>query len=163
MSRAIPEFHLRPIAMAYLLGCLGATSTYAQTSGSTLPQVEVRSGQNNAFTSNNIQVGTFRDQDPLDVPLTNQAITREVIDAQGSTTLYGALLELAAKAREDGNALSLWKRRGKRDNKPTQRPEGSCAKANKATRRKLRGKRNNYPAQATRGKRHAKPTRRTQQ
>ena len=29
-------------------------------------------------------------------------------------TLYGALLELAAKAREDGNALSLWKRRGKR-------------------------------------------------
>ena len=29
-------------------------------------------------------------------------------------TLYGALLELAAKAREDGNALSLLKRRGKR-------------------------------------------------
>ena len=29
-------------------------------------------------------------------------------------TLYGALLELAAKAREDGNALSLWKRRGTR-------------------------------------------------
>ena len=29
-------------------------------------------------------------------------------------TLYGALLELAAKAREDGNALSRWKRRGKR-------------------------------------------------
>lgn len=29
-------------------------------------------------------------------------------------TLYGAMLELAAKAREDGNALALWKRRGKR-------------------------------------------------
>ncbi|MBS49375.1 MAG: conjugal transfer protein TraD [Sphingobium sp.] len=29
-------------------------------------------------------------------------------------TLYGALLDLAAKAREDGNALALWKRRGKR-------------------------------------------------
>ncbi|QOT74660.1 conjugal transfer protein TraD (plasmid) [Sphingobium fuliginis] len=29
-------------------------------------------------------------------------------------TLYGAMLDLAAKAREDGNALELWKRRGKR-------------------------------------------------
>ena len=105
MSRAIPEFHLRPIAMACLLGCLGATSTYAQTSGSTLPQVEVRSGQNNAFTSNNIQVGTFRDQDPLDVPLTNQAITREVIDAQGSTSMYGALRNTAGVSHSQiGNA-----------------------------------------------------------
>ena len=29
-------------------------------------------------------------------------------------TLYGALLELAGKAREDGNVLTLWKRRGHR-------------------------------------------------
>ena len=29
-------------------------------------------------------------------------------------TLYGALLELAGKAREDANALALWKRRGHR-------------------------------------------------
>lgn len=29
-------------------------------------------------------------------------------------TLYGAMLELAAKARDDGNVLTLWKRRGKR-------------------------------------------------
>lgn len=29
-------------------------------------------------------------------------------------TLYGALLDLAAKARENGDALALWKRRGKR-------------------------------------------------
>ena len=29
-------------------------------------------------------------------------------------TLYGALLDLAAMAREDSNALALWKRRGKR-------------------------------------------------
>lgn len=29
-------------------------------------------------------------------------------------TLYGALLEAAAKAREDGSALALWKRRGRR-------------------------------------------------
>lgn len=29
-------------------------------------------------------------------------------------TLYGAMLDLAARAREDGNALALWKRLGKR-------------------------------------------------
>ncbi len=28
-------------------------------------------------------------------------------------TLYGAMLDLAAKAREDGNILAIWKRRGK--------------------------------------------------
>lgn len=37
----------------------------------------------------------------------------ELVD-DDRATLYGALLELAAKAREDGNALALWKRRGKR-------------------------------------------------
>ena len=30
------------------------------------------------------------------------------------TVLYGALLELAAKAREDSTVLALWKRRGGR-------------------------------------------------
>jgi len=30
------------------------------------------------------------------------------------STIYGAMLELAATARDDGNALALWKRRGKR-------------------------------------------------
>lgn len=29
-------------------------------------------------------------------------------------TLYGAMLDLAARAREDGDALVLWKRQGKR-------------------------------------------------
>jgi hypothetical protein len=29
-------------------------------------------------------------------------------------TLYGAMLDLAAKAREDSDALALWKRRSKR-------------------------------------------------
>lgn len=29
-------------------------------------------------------------------------------------TLYGAMLELAAKARDDANVLLLWKRQGKR-------------------------------------------------
>jgi len=29
-------------------------------------------------------------------------------------TLYGAMLELAMKARDDGDMLALWKRRGKR-------------------------------------------------
>src|SRR3546814_2437126 len=30
-------------------------------------------------------------------------------------TIYGAMLDLAARAQGDGNDLALWKRRGKRD------------------------------------------------
>ncbi|RDD93651.1 Plug domain-containing protein [Acidovorax sp. BoFeN1] len=105
MRRARPTVPLRPIALASLMSCLVAAPAWAQGSTSTLPQVEVRAGENKAFTSNSIQVGTFRDQDPLDVPLTNQAITREVIDAQGSTTLYGALRNTAGVSHAQiGNA-----------------------------------------------------------
>jgi Conjugal transfer protein TraD len=37
----------------------------------------------------------------------------ELVD-DDRATLYGAMLELAAKAREDNDMLALWKRRGKR-------------------------------------------------
>jgi hypothetical protein len=36
------------------------------------------------------------------------------IAAWGRLGLYGAMLDLAARAQGDGNALALWKRRGKR-------------------------------------------------
>lgn len=105
MPRAQPNVPLRRIALASIMSCLVAAPAWAQGSTSTLPQVEVRAGESKAFTSNSIQVGTFRDQDPLDVPLTNQAITREVIDAQGSTTLYGALRNTAGVSHAQiGNA-----------------------------------------------------------
>jgi iron complex outermembrane recepter protein len=105
MSSSALREPLNPIAWAGLLACLIPLTVAAQTSNATLQQVEVRAGQSGSFTSNNIQVGTFRDQDPLDVPLTNQAITRAVIEAQGATTLYGALRNTAGVSHAQiGNA-----------------------------------------------------------
>lgn len=104
MKHTRPNVPLRPVALASLMSCLLAPASWAQTTV-TLPEVEVRATENRSFTSNSIQVGTFRDQDPLDVPLTNQAITREVLDAQGSTTLYGALRNTAGVSHAQiGNA-----------------------------------------------------------
>lgn len=60
-----------------------------------LPEVPVSAERNTSFRSNSVQVGTFRDQDPLDVPLTANVVTREVLDAQGANTLYGALKNTA--------------------------------------------------------------------
>jgi hypothetical protein len=36
------------------------------------------------------------------------------LTVEDRATLYGAMLDLAARAQGDGNMLALWKRRGKR-------------------------------------------------
>ena len=71
----------------------------AASAGSTLSDVDVYADRQGSFGSRTVQVGTFRDQDPLDVPLTNNVITREVLDAQGQRTLYGALRNTAGVTR----------------------------------------------------------------
>ncbi len=85
---------LNPLALAAATLCL---PTLAQDAGSggTLAEVKVTSDAIGSFTSSNVQVGAFRDQDPLDVPLTNNVLTREVLDAQGTNTLHGALRNTA--------------------------------------------------------------------
>jgi len=61
----------------------------------TLPEVTV----GGSFGAHLVQVGAFRDQDPLDVPLTNNVVNREVLDAQGVRTLFGALRNTAGVTR----------------------------------------------------------------
>jgi len=91
------------------MALLGATPVHAQgaspdaTSTGSLGTVTVSSERQGSFTSNTVQVGTFRDQSPLDVPLTSNVITREVIDAQGQRTLYGALRNTAGVTRSQLN------------------------------------------------------------
>lgn len=100
------RFSLAPLAAAIAL--LGA-SAHAQTtapdaaSAGSLGTVTVSGERQGSFTSNTVQVGTFRDQSPLDVPLTSNVITREVIDAQGQRTLYGALRNTAGVTRSQLN------------------------------------------------------------
>lgn len=65
----------------------------------TLGEVRVESDAQGSFTSASVQVGTFRDQSPIDVPMTNNVVTRETLDAQGQRTLFGALRNTAGVTR----------------------------------------------------------------
>lgn len=93
------RFSLAPLAAA--LALMGAPAARAQTEPGvgTLGEVTVSGERQGSFGSSTVQVGTFRDQNPLDVPLTSNVITREVLDAQGQRTLYGALRNTAGVTR----------------------------------------------------------------
>lgn len=102
-----PRFSLAPPAAMFAL--MGATGAHAQTApvvapaASTLDEITVSGERQGSFGSSTVQVGTFRDQSPLDVPLTSNVLTREVLDAQGQRTLYGALRNTAGVTRSQLN------------------------------------------------------------
>lgn len=95
-TTTLPSFAPAVVALAATLCVASAAS--AQQAGS-LQQVVVRGDAERSFSSRDVQVGAFRDQDPLDVPLTNNVVTREVLDAQGARTVYGALRNTAGVTR----------------------------------------------------------------
>ncbi|CAG9933233.1 TonB-dependent siderophore receptor [Candidatus Nitrotoga arctica] len=74
------------------------TSSQAEP-GKELPLVSVTAERTGSFKSNVVQVGAFRDMAPLDVPQTSNVITREVLDAQATTSLFGALRNTAGITR----------------------------------------------------------------
>lgn len=71
--------------------------------GKKLPAVVVEGERRGSFLSKTIQLGTFRDMAPLDVPQTSNVITREVMDAQATTSLFGALQNTAGVTRSQLN------------------------------------------------------------
>jgi len=78
----------------------------AQTAGQPekeLTEVTVSAEKIGSFKSNSVQVGTFRDMAPLDVPQTSNVVTREVLDAQSATTIFGALRNTAGVTRSQLN------------------------------------------------------------
>lgn len=68
-----------------------------------LDEIEVISNSTNSFNSKSVQVGTFRDMNPIDVPLTVNSVTREVLDAQATNNLFGALRNTAGVTRSQLN------------------------------------------------------------
>lgn len=102
------RFSLAPLAAALALAgsppvqAQDASSAAVDTPG-TLGTVTVGGERQGSFSSSTVQVGTFRDQSPLDVPMTSNVITREVMDAQGQRTLYGALRNTAGVTRSQLN------------------------------------------------------------
>lgn len=69
----------------------------------TLGTVSVTGDIPSGFTARSVQVGTFRDQNLLDVPLTVDVIPREMLDAQDARGLYDALRNTAGVSRWQTN------------------------------------------------------------
>lgn len=65
------------------------------TSEQQLETVTVTAEHEGSFKSNSVQVGTFRDMNPLSVPQTSNVVTREVMDAQAAKTLMEVLRNTA--------------------------------------------------------------------
>lgn len=72
----------------------------------TLGEVQVVAEHAGSFSSDSVQVGTFRDMRPLDVPLTANVITRPVIEAQAASGLYDALRNTAGVTRSQLNGAT---------------------------------------------------------
>ena len=86
-----------------------ATTPAAAKSGSTAVELEtytVTEKQKGGFKAERVQVGSFRDMNPVDVPVTVNVVSREVLDAQGARSIYDALRNTAGvtRANSNGNA-----------------------------------------------------------
>ena len=97
------QFRLSMLASALSLA-FSVPQANAQTAGQSEPAKElapvtVTAERTGSFKSNTVQVGTFRDLAPLDVPQTSNVVTREVLDAQATSTLFGALRNTAGVTR----------------------------------------------------------------
>jgi iron complex outermembrane recepter protein len=68
-----------------------------------LDAISVVSERPKGFRAKTVQVGTFRDQEMLDVPLTVSVIPRAVLDAQDAHGLYDALKNTAGVTRSQLN------------------------------------------------------------
>ncbi|MGH8809431.1 MAG: TonB-dependent siderophore receptor, partial [Noviherbaspirillum sp.] len=94
------QFRLTTLASALSLA-FSASYAVAQTqqSDTELATVTATGTRTGSFKSSSVQVGTFRDMAPIDVPQTSNVVTREVLDAQAANTLFGALRNTAGVTR----------------------------------------------------------------
>jgi iron complex outermembrane receptor protein len=77
-----------------------SNKTTSGTSGvSQLNTVVINGPRATGFSSAVVGVGAFRDQKPVDVPLTNSVITRDVMDAQGAKSVMDAVRNTAGVTR----------------------------------------------------------------
>jgi iron complex outermembrane recepter protein len=73
----------------------------------TLEEYNVSGSRVRSYQTDRVQIGAFRDVNPVDVPLTINVVTREALDAQGARSLYDALRNTAGvtRAQSSGNVL----------------------------------------------------------
>ena len=65
----------------------------------TLETYNVSASKTQSYQAESVQMGAFRDLNPVDVPLTVNVVTREAFDAQAARTLFDALKNTAGATR----------------------------------------------------------------
>jgi len=73
----------------------------------TLEEFKISAAIVRSYKSDRVQVGTFRDMNPVDVPLTINAVNREVMDAQGAEGLFAALKNVAGVTRSQQSGATF--------------------------------------------------------
>ncbi|MDH0867103.1 TonB-dependent siderophore receptor [Mitsuaria sp. GD03876] len=106
---AAPRLSLVALSVLALLAPLAASAQTAAAAPADaasaagtrklLDEVVVTGVRKKTFAPTTVQVGAFRDQDPLDVPLTNNVMPRDLLDAQAAQGLYDALKNTAGVTR----------------------------------------------------------------
>ncbi len=86
------------------LGCLLGIAD--ATASEPAAPVELESIEVVAFMPDTVQIGTFRDAAPLDVPQLTHVITREVLDAQQASGIHDALRNTAGVTRAQLNGAA---------------------------------------------------------
>jgi outer membrane receptor protein involved in Fe transport len=79
---------------------------HARTAAAELAPVDVTGKRAGSDRSGSVQVGTFRDLAPLDLPQTSNVVTREVLDAQAASGLFDALRHTAGVTRSQLSGLT---------------------------------------------------------
>jgi iron complex outermembrane receptor protein len=72
-----------------------------------LEEFNVSASKLYSYNSDKVQIGSFRDMNPVDVPLTVNVITREALDAQGARTLFDAVKNAAGVTRAQTSGGSI--------------------------------------------------------
>jgi iron complex outermembrane receptor protein len=97
---AAPRLSLIALSVLALTAPLAARAQAAsEPAKKLLDEVVVSGVRTKTFAPTTVQVGAFRDQDPLDVPLTNNVMPRDLLDAQAAQGLYDALKNTAGVTR----------------------------------------------------------------
>lgn len=104
------RFKLNVLALGVSLACASFSACAAEedqpsddTASTKLQTVSVTGEKDKGFKTKYVQVGAFRDQDILDVPLTVNVIPRALLEAQNAQSLFDALKNAAGVARAQTN------------------------------------------------------------
>lgn len=92
----------------------GASEAVADKSEKTLQTVTVNGERDRGFKTKYVQVGAFRDQELLDVPLTVNVIPRALLESQDALSMYDALKNAAgvSRAQTSGSVVDTLSIRG---------------------------------------------------